>query len=208
MQVLPSHPMRIVIVGRSDSGKTTLFIKLLSRWYKNKKFDKIYVLSPSYYTDPRWTYVKVPPCRVATGNYDRALQKINDRIVKGDRKESTLILCDDCGGVNSFSGKGESNVIKTMVYNARWMNLSIIFSIQSLKDCPISLRESAEALFIVSPPTRHEARFLDEYYGWSNFREYRDFLLKHTNGQYEFLLIRNYKGTIHHFDTHFQLIRR
>jgi hypothetical protein len=53
--VLPNHPARVMFVGPSASGKTTLIINLLrNNAYFRRYFDVIYVFSPSWTLDRSW----------------------------------------------------------------------------------------------------------------------------------------------------------
>ena len=61
---LPREPsMRMLIIGAPGSGKTSLMVSLLSKYYK-KKFDRIYLISGSKQTLPDTFLSKLNESRV------------------------------------------------------------------------------------------------------------------------------------------------
>lgn len=104
--LLPKHPFSWALVGSSRSGKTTFLFNALFRFYSGY-FEKIYIVTPSWYTDDTYTIMhgKIPEDQVCTefneitGFVDRILEEQKDDWNNKHRK--CLIVFDDWGALTS-----------------------------------------------------------------------------------------------------------
>jgi hypothetical protein len=63
-KLIPKHPFRLLLSGASGSGKSTVLLNLLKRFYVNddgsQYFDKIYAIGPTVKFDDLWKELDIP----------------------------------------------------------------------------------------------------------------------------------------------------
>ena len=196
--VLPTPPFRWLISGAGQSGKTTLLITILTRFFNNY-FDKFYILSPN----------------INTAQWERAIEKLGDKVeIFDDWNEETEkklqeIIEEQKESIEE-NGKLCTNTIcfvfDDMVDNLKFMNSSVlhqlyirgrhcmassIFCVQYYNGFPLKLRKNVSALSIFGSRNKREVEALSKEFCHKDITE-KQFvqLFDHaTSGDYSFLTI-------------------
>lgn len=156
---LPSHNHFALFVGLPNSGKTSLSLNLLTKYYK-RQFDKIYFFSGSLGTLPDSFLKKLTPDRIYT-NLD-TLQEIWDSI--DDTEDKVLFIFDDM--VREV--ETQKKLISQMAMNRRHHGggCSIWMITQKVKSIPNNVRSQIDVIyfFCASAKSRKEKEALfDDY---------------------------------------------
>ena len=201
----------LLITAKPRQGKTTLMFSLLtfrkSPYYR--KFDKIYVFSPSLATAKDDRLKSVPNERKYTELNEENLQKVYDEIE--GQGERVLLLCDDV--VNDVKkNAGVLNLLNKMMMNRRHIcgrdddgegcGLSMWFTSQIFNKLPRSLRASADYHIIFKSTNKKELdtifdeiilvpRPIFDAMAKYVFDDKHNFLLIDTNESYENMYHKN-----------------
>lgn len=156
---LPSHNHFSLFVGLPGSGKTTLVLNLLTRYYK-KSFDRIYFFSGSLHTLPDKFVAKLHSDRVFT-DLDN-LESIMAECQENDHK--CLFVFDDL--VKEV--KEKDKLIMKLSMNRRHIGkgVSIWMITQKLKNIPLTIRSQIDSVyfFYASAKNKKEVESLfDDY---------------------------------------------
>ncbi len=117
----------MLIIGKPRSGKTNLLLNLTTKAHKNfnRKFDKVYLFSPSVNTmenDPFELLPDEQKFEVATQeNLLGVLEEIKDT------GEKVLMILDDC--ISDIRGKGKSeieNLLHRIFFNRRILQVKVV----------------------------------------------------------------------------------
>tara|TARA_R100000655_G_scaffold32115_1_gene63904 strand:- start:1565 stop:2341 length:777 start_codon:yes stop_codon:yes gene_type:complete len=157
----------MLIVGKPRSGKTNLLLNLTTKSHKNfnRKFDRVFLISPSVNTMENDPFELLPDDQkfeVATeSNINSILDTIRDT---GDK---VLLILDDC--ISDIRGKGKSdieNLLHRIFFNRRHLagkggNLSIIATSQTYNKIDPKLRKTCSHLILFENKNKKE---LDSIY--------------------------------------------
>ena len=150
----------MLICGRPGSGKTTLILNLISKRGKlyNKKFDKVYVFSPSLMTMKEDPFGDLPPNQVHTDlteeNLEEALAEIKDS------GEKILFIMDDV--VNDMKrSAGVQRILSKMLMNRRHLagaggSTSFIITTQVYNKIPAPIRKTASHIILFHTRNKKE----------------------------------------------------
>jgi Cdc6-like AAA superfamily ATPase len=150
----------MLICGRPGSGKTTLLLNLVCKRGKmyNKKFDKIFVFSPSLMTMKDDPFGELPEEQVHTElseeNLTEALEDIKDS------GEKVLFILDDV--VNDIKkSAGIQTLLSKMLMNRRHLagsggSTSFIITTQVYNKIPAPIRKTASQVIIYHTKNKKE----------------------------------------------------
>lgn len=127
-ELLKNNHFLCYIVGNTNSGKTHLCKYLIASLFSDKKFNNIFIFSPTAKISNDGSYSMVPDNHIFSNPTDDKIQKII-KLQKENSNLKTLIIFDDCIGVFSK----ESKVLNNLVISHRHLKISIIFISQYLK---------------------------------------------------------------------------
>jgi hypothetical protein len=142
----------IIIVGKPGMGKTSLILSLVCKQGKafNRKFDKVYVFSPSLITMEDDPFELIPEEQkfdeVTMENLDGVLEDMKDS------GEKSLLILDDV--IADIRGKGKGaieNKLQKIFFNRRHLcgaggSCSIIATSQTYNKIDPKLRKTASQL--------------------------------------------------------------
>lgn len=167
-----NHPSRVLVIGRSQSGKTTLAVKLIKRLIA--QVDEVYVCSPTYNYQETWNDIR-HEVTLAHESAPVMLQVIKQKLDQYDADESgtvgnkipvkRLIIFDDVSyekSLNERSGKGTLNGLQ---YNAVWMNISIVTIVHETKNIGSGTRTSTDFLIMFRCINQEEEEVLFKTFG-------------------------------------------
>ena len=198
---LPKKSFAMLITGKPGSGKTNLLLNLITKKGKcfNRKFDKVYIYSPSLGTikddDP---FELIPDDQKFEGatleNIEGMLSAIKDS------GEKVLIILDDV--IAETRGKGNmavENLLQKIFFNRRHLcgaggNASVIATSQTYnKICP-KLRKSASHYIFYENRHKKEQESIFEEIILLPQKEYMDVFRYVFNKKFNFMYIDTTKG--------------
>lgn len=160
---LPKIPFRMMLNGPSNSGKTILIINLILKFYRNL-FSKVYIFSPSIYTDSSFQsiieYIEKYTDKGINSLHDKyetdILQDIiNNQVeeikhIKNNTKKkilpSILIVIDDC--IDNKDLVRNSSLLKSIFIRHRHSGISIILSSQSYTSISPVIRSNLSSIIV------------------------------------------------------------
>lgn len=178
------------IIGGPGSGKTSLLIQMLTKYYKSV-FDMIYFFSGSLQTINEKFLDKLHPERI----FD-SLEELPDVIeeLKGSDNKA-LIIIDDL--VKDLNNKEYKPVLTEMILNRRHIgsNVSCFMVGQKLNMIPLFLRTSASAVIYFNGKNKRENNSLYEDYITDISRDEFDDVIKYVFDEpHSFLYIDKTNG--------------
>jgi len=148
-----------LVCGRPGSGKTSLILNLLAKRNRNynRKFNKIYLFSPSMATLKDNPFEELPDDQV----YD---ELNNDDFVEcletiKDSGERVLFILDDC--VNDMRGKDIQKTLCKSLMNRRHLcgaggSCSFLITTQVYNKVPLPIRKTASHIFLYHTRNKKE----------------------------------------------------
>tara|TARA_R110000803_G_scaffold167676_3_gene230936 strand:+ start:193 stop:939 length:747 start_codon:yes stop_codon:yes gene_type:complete len=149
----------MLIAGKPASGKTSLILNLVCKSNKiyNKKFDRIFVYSPSLITLKDDPFGELPDeqlhSELTTELLENALTLIKD---SGDK---VLFIMDDV--VNDMKKNGVLTMLNKMLMNRRHLagaggSCSFIITTQVYNKIPITIRKTATQIILYQTKNKKE----------------------------------------------------
>ena len=150
----------LLVNGRPGSGKTSLILNLVAKRGKlyNKKFDRVYVFSPSLITMAKNPFEDLPDNQLHTElteeNLTTALEEISDS------GEKILFIIDDC--VNDMKKSASlQTLLSKMLMNRRHLagsggSTSFIITTQVYNKVPAPIRKTASHIIIYHTKNKKE----------------------------------------------------
>jgi DNA polymerase III delta prime subunit len=150
----------MLICGRPGSGKTTLILNLIAKRGKmyNKKFDKVFVFSPSLMTLKNNPFEDLPEEQTATELTEELLE--NSLALIKDTGEKCLFILDDV--VNDIKRTTSiQNTLSRMLMNRRHLagaggSCSFIITTQVYNKIPAPIRKTASHIIIFHTKNKTE----------------------------------------------------
>ena len=150
----------LLICGRPGSGKTSLILNLVAKRGKmyNKKFDRVYVFSPSLMTMKNNPFKDLPENQVHTDLTEENLSTVLNDIK--DSGEKILFILDDV--VNDMKkSAGVQTVLSKMLMNRRHLagadgSTSFIITTQVYNKIPAPIRKTASHIIIYHTKNKKE----------------------------------------------------
>ena len=150
----------MLVCGRPGSGKTTLILNLICKRGKmfNKKFDKVYVFSPSLTTMKEDPFGDLPEDQVFTDLTEENLTGVLESIK--DTGEKILFVMDDV--VNDIKrSAGLSNLVAKALMNRRHLagangSASFIITTQVYNKIPAPIRKTASHIIVFHTKNKKE----------------------------------------------------
>ena len=172
----------MLIVGKPGMGKTSLILSLVCKQGKafNRKFDRVYVFSPSLITMEDDPFELIPDDqKFETANYENITQLLGE--IK-DSGEKILIIFDDVIADIRGKGRGEvENLLQKIFFNRRHLagaggSVSIIATSQTYNKIDPKLRKTASHLVFYENKQKKEIESIFEEVILIPKKEYYDAL--------------------------------
>lgn len=145
--IVPKHPFRFLLSGASGSGKSTVLLNLLKRFYvkddDSSYFDKIYAIGPTVKFDDLWKELDLPEDQLIEKPDKEFLEQLfNDQEQKVkaqgiDNADKVLLAFEDIISHAKFMRSKE--FLKAYVMG-RHMNISTMVCTQSFTKVPRACR--------------------------------------------------------------------
>ena len=158
----------MLIVGKPRSGKTNLLLNLTTKAHKNfnRKFDRVYLWSPSIHTMENDPFELLPDDQkyeqLTLDNLSSVLAEIKES------QDKTLFIFDDVIADIRGKGKGDiENLLQKIFFNRRHMagyggSVSIIATSQSYVKIDPKLRKTASHLIQYKPQKKEIENIFDD----------------------------------------------
>ena len=162
-----------IISGNPGSGKTNLWLNLISRrkWAYNRQFHKVYIFSNSLHTIKK--KLKLPDEQLIHGFSPESLQEVlsaeqeeEDELDEGENPNRILMIFDD---VVTQIKKHIQPMLK-LIYNRRHIagGCSVMLTTQKFNKIPLELRAVASGVFFFNTKNKAEIdAVFREYIGLS-----------------------------------------
>jgi hypothetical protein len=154
-------------VGKSRSGKTTLAAAFLYYDYA-KRFKNIYWLCSTLFDQdtflPLQQYIKKD--LVWTHATDENITKLLTKHYELGKKKSLIVIDDQTA--EAAINRGSKGLWAKMIYDLRWMNLSMLVMTHRISGVTVALRENLEHLIVLDLGNRKQLSVLEEEF---NFME-------------------------------------
>ena len=158
----------ILIVGRPGYGKTSLINSLVCKSGKNfnRKFDRVYIWSPSMITMEGDPYEMIPDDQKFESATLENIQGVLDEIK--DTGDKVLFIMDDVIADIRGKGKGEiENLLQKIFFNRRHLagfggSVSIIATSQTYNKIDPKLRKTASQLIQYKPQKKEIENIYDD----------------------------------------------
>ena len=153
-------PFNALIVGPTNSGKTTFIVNLLKETF-NKKFDFIFLLCPTFVNNKTWD-------NFAENDKDFFIiipehHQINDwlKIISfAFEGTNTLIILDDCA--SSKDVKKRTNELVKLAFSARYSGISVWVLTQQMSSIAKPFRENIASLILFFTPSAKDMKTVFE----------------------------------------------
>lgn len=165
------HPYRLLIIGKSQSGKTTLGIKCAE--YLIPQVDEVYVISPTYEFQHSWDPIR-PSVHLAHDSavvvFDALKSTISNSIGHEDNKmgerieERRLLILDDVSYEKALN-QGNKGTFNSFAYNAVHWNLSILCIIHKTSNIGAGMKENCDGLILFNTVNTNEVENIYNNYG-------------------------------------------
>lgn len=192
---LPRKSFSLLIIGKPGMGKTTLILSLVCKQGKafNRKFDRVYLWSPSLITMEDDPFELIPDDQkfeeVTLDNLTEVLEEIKDS------GEKVLFLMDDV--IADVRGKGKGaieNLLQKIFFNRRHLagaggSVSIIATSQAYNKIDPKLRKTASQIIFYKNLHKRETESLFDEVILLPKKEYIDTLRYVFNKKHDFMYI-------------------
>ena len=151
---LIKHPYRLLVVGQSQSGKTTMTVKIIRHLLP--QVDEVYIVSPTYEFQDTWKSIRSrvtlyhdSPDALFKALYKVVKSSIGDENHKIGTKinKKRLLICDDVSYEKALN-QGSKGDLNGFAYNAVWWNLSIITIVHKSSNIGAGMKENCDGLMI------------------------------------------------------------
>ena len=202
--LLPNVPFRMLIIGRSGSGKSSILscAVALPSWYGNDfEGDNIYIFTGSPGDDKMERLIEFK--EIPNGNvfydwndnevsmiYDTMVEDWNEAVKEGKRPKDTLFIIDDLSFTNKFRSESAKNSMMNKLYqNARKFNGSVLVTSQKYSSIATPVRENANCLITFSATNKQMALMESDFNYLPNQKDFERIFRKATNEKHGFLFV-------------------
>lgn len=162
------HPARLLIIGRSTSGKSTFAVSLIQRFIF-RQVRRCYAICPTFYTQPT-----LYPLRQVQGAFRRKdiFSSASDdafRFIFDQQRRfpyPALLFIDDVADAHC-TNIGSKGAFAKLCIQAPHINLTIVAIFQGLTQCSKAMRINTEGLIAFMPDSEDEVnQITKEFNPW------------------------------------------
>ena len=203
---LPKGHFAMSIVGKSGSGKTNMVLNLLTKRGKmlNRKFDRVYLISPSLATITDDPFETIPEEQKYTDLTPAVLEEIKADIANSGEK--CLIVMDDV--VAGIKDRKLEMAVAKLTYNRRHLCgeggcCCLIITSQVYNRIPLSIRKNFSHLILFKSSNKRELKSIADEVALMPDKEFYELLGYTFDKRHNFLYVDTTKDTNQMFHKNF-----
>mgnify|MGYP003630832554 CR=1 FL=1 len=210
---IPSLPMRMLAIGRTGCGKSSIALgNLLLRdeFYRNDFLpENIFVFSGSLSGDIKLRTIidnlDIPSSNLfdtydqesAHDIYDMLVENFNEKINDKLKPEHSLIIFDDLGFTNLQKTNKKNNILDKILCNGRKFLISTFTLNQKLTQLNTNAREQCSAVLLWKCTKKQQDLAESSFNYLDNRNAFFDVVRKHTQDQHDFIVMDFQKPEIY-----------
>lgn len=166
-----NHPARILIVGKSQSGKTTLAVDVIKALIP--QVDEVWMCSPTYKFQPTFDPIR-DDVKLFHSNLNVVLRTLkanlrdgiaNEKHVTGKKMETKRLLILDDVSYEQALNTGNKGFLNSLFYNAVWWNISVVVICHKVANVGGGIRENLEHLILFQTVVNKEQEAIYDNWG-------------------------------------------
>lgn len=181
-----------LFVGRRKSGKSALFVDMLTTVWK-KKWDLIIILSKTF------KHQSLFKCLAGQlVHFEHWSPDIFDLLIESQRnykERRVMLFIDDM----SEEGRTQCHGINEFAFIGRHFRISVIWLVQRLGLATPGYRQECDLIVLFREENPRELRLIHMEWGIVEYREFHAILTHYTETPYTFLVFQNIKGIVQVF---------
>jgi hypothetical protein len=200
----------MMIVAIRKKGKTTLLTNILYDQLADK-FDKVYFFCPTFYKDPAYRVIKIPPEQVFSAYHEEYIQRIISNAERDSRPTyelpKILIIFDDVAGdagVRKQITSSGASMMSLLAMRGRHFNISFILLTQYASAVSPDVRNNMDVAILFSADSEQELDAMYSSFGFGKKKKWikmftdfthkgRDFYMFHrTRNDWDHKVYHNY----------------
>lgn len=185
--IITNNHFLCYIVGNTNSGKSNLAKYIIASMFSQKKFNMLYVFSPTAKISDDGAYSMIDQRLIFKIPTEQKIKQIMN-VQKKNPKLKTLIIMDDCLGVLNK----ESKIYNNLVISHRHYRISIIFISQYLKAINPVWRSNFHYLFSSKVSNYENLKKYKEIW-FNDVQDIQEHFNKYTKGKYRFIFVDLFK---------------
>lgn len=210
---IPSLPMRMLAIGRTGCGKSSIALGnlLLRDEFYRKDFlpENIFIFSGSLSGDIKLRTIidnlDIPSSNLfdtydqeaANDIYDILVQNFNEKVNEKMKPEHSLIIFDDLGYTNLQKTNKKNNILDKILCNGRKFLISTITLNQKLTQLNTNAREQCSAVMLWKS-TKKQVDLAESTFNYlDNRNAFFELVRKNTIGQHDFIVMDFQKPEIY-----------
>ena len=210
---IPSLPMRMLAIGRTGCGKSSIALGnlLLRDEFYRKDFlpENIFIFSGSLSGDIKLRTIidnlDIPSSNLfdtydqeaAHDIYDMLVENFNEKINDKLKPEHSLIIFDDLGYTNLQKTNKKNNILDKILCNGRKFLISTITLNQKLTQLNTNAREQCSAVMLWKS-TKKQVDLAESTFNYlDNRNAFFELVRKNTIGQHDFIVMDFQKPEIY-----------
>ena len=201
----------LLIAGKAGSGKTTLILNLLCKRGKNynRKFDRVYIFSPSLITLKDDPFSELPDDQKFSELDEETLENVLEEI--RDSGDKVLFIMDDV--VNDIRKSSRlQTIMNRILMNRRHLagqggSVSVILTTQVYNKIPIPIRKNASHIILFNTKNKKEIENIfdelilipkNDFFQVMKyvFKKKKDFMYLDTNKDFNTMFHRNFNQLV------------
>ena len=215
-------PFRLLIVGKTGMGKTSILYSLLLQ--DNKEFyrndfepDRIFIFSGSLQGDNKLKIIRreldIPDENTFSDYDEQAVEVIYDMMVdeyeealeEKQKPKPFLMIFDDLSFTGSMKGQEKQSQMNRLFMNSRKFLGNIIVMSQKYSDLGTGLRENASGLILGKSSNKQLDLIEADHNYLKNKKDFREMFLDNTKEKHDFLVINFSKPELY-FNNNFEAL--
>jgi len=205
-------PMRVISIGRSGCGKSSLLGNLLLKpeFYRNDfKPENIFIFSGSLKGDNKLqTMIQtldIPESNLfdkwdeegANLIYDMLVDDFNEAQSNKETPNQSIFILDDLSYTNQLKASKKNSILDKIYCNGRKFLISCITTSQKFSSINTQCRENVSGAILFSCSNKQLDLIEQDYNYLSNKKSFQDLLRKNTQNRHDFLVIDFSKDKIY-----------
>ena len=178
------------IVGKRNSGKSYLLMQLLlSKDGFKDKFDRIYLINPTYQYDLKYQTIKFT--QVYENFTNELIEELIKEFEKNEEDERILLILDDCVCEDNFKKNQSDTPLNRLAVNGRHWGVSLVILSQKYNAISSYIRSQLDYIVLFETKNQTELKTLYEEFGFGSFKSYMKFLHKVYTDKHDIMIIDN-----------------